>query len=275
MATSEKFNRSRNLLWFITAIGMAVTVSGCAVPRKSDYPVAYPSPAAALKACEKTLPFGVVTATARIEITVNKERYPLKAAVMIKNPSSLRIESIPLFGLPDLIMTINETEMRIFMPVRGCFCTGAATAENIEKFFHVKMGGPDLVSLLLGAVPGSGRMDEKNYTLTGRQEENNYRVDRKNGEGTLLSIWIDPSIHRIVRISLSTNGKNIYDALFENLLTANELLMPQHITLTRQPATELKIKYSELRQIPDAEASFDLPVPEGITPTLLDGIGVR
>jgi hypothetical protein len=275
MAASEKFNRSRNLLWFITAIGMAVAASGCAVPRKSDYPVAYPSPAAALKACEKSVPSGVITATAKIEITDNGERYPLKAAVMLKSPNSLRLESIPLFGLPDFFMTIDKTEMRIFMPAKGCFCTGAATPENIEKFLHVKMGGTDLVSLLLGAVPGSGKIDETYHTLTGRQEERNYRVDREDGEGGLLSIWINPSINGIFRISLSINGVNVYDALFENRLMAKELLIPQHITVTRQPATELKIKYSEIRQIPNAEASFDLPVPEGITPTSLDRAYVR
>jgi hypothetical protein len=254
---------------------MAVAASGCAVPRKSDYPVAYPSPAAALKACEKSVPSGVITATAKIEITDNGERYPLKAAVMLKSPNSLRLESIPLFGLPDFFMTIDKTEMRIFMPAKGCFCTGTATPENIEKFLHVKMGGTDLVSLLLGAVPGSGKIDETYHTLTGRQEERNYRVDREDGEGGLLSIWINPSINGIFRISLSINGVNVYDALFENRLMAKELLIPQHITVTRQPATELKIKYSEIRQIPNAEASFDLPVPEGITPTSLDRAYVR
>jgi hypothetical protein len=217
-------------------------------------------------ACNTPVLNGVVTATAKIDIVKDGKKYPLKAALMIKRPDSLRLESLPLFGPPDFFLAMNKGDLQIFMPGRSCFCTGRATPENIGKYLYVTIGGAELVSLLLGRPA----IDAAEAGLTGRQEERLYRIDRNRADNERLSIWLDPSINRIVRLSLAMGGKRVYDAAFEKHLTAKGLVMPQQITLAGRPGTELTIRYSDIRQSADAEASFDLPVPEGLTPTPLE-----
>ena len=252
----------------VLLIVAAVAVSGCAgQPRMMDYPAAYVSPAAALRAARYDIQPDTITATAKIEIIDDGQRYPLKAALMIKRPASLRLESIPLLGPPDFFISLAEGEIRIFAPSRGSFYAGAATPRNISRFLHIYIGATELVSLLLG-LPPDNEAGEGN--LTGRQEENLYRVDQEKKDKGRLSIWIDPAINRIVKASLEQDGNKIYEAVFEKQLRTGEYYLPQHIAITGQTNSALKITYTGIERLSDSEASFTLPIPDGITPIPLD-----
>lgn len=251
----------------ILPIIAAIALSGCAVRQKMDYPVAYDSPAAALRVIGSDMASGAITATAKIEITAEGARYPLKAAVMIQRPDSLRIESIPLIGPPDFFLSLTAGEIRIHIPAKSCFCTGAATPRNISRFLHVHLNATELVSLMLGLPPDNGAKDRE---LSGRQEENRYRVDQQTEDKGLLSIWIDPLINRVVQAAFTKNGAKMYEAVFEKHVLVGEYCLPELITVTGQKGAALKIRYSELQQIPATQAAFPLPVPAGIAPTFLE-----
>jgi hypothetical protein len=189
---------------------------------------------------------------------------------MIKRPASLRLESIPLFGLPDLFVSVNAGEMRLFMPPRKCFCTGAATPHNISRFLHINLSAVDLISLLLGRPPDDVT---KEGELTGSQDGNLFRVEQRRSDKGILSIWIDPSTNRIVRMALTKNEIRIYEAFFEKHTLVGGYYIPRNIFINGQETTTLKIWYTELQAIPAGEApeeSFPLTIPEGITPTLLN-----
>ena len=63
----------------------------------------FSSPLAVLEKIDSNHHFHAgVKAIARIEVTTPEGRYPLKAVLVLKRPSSLRLESIPLIGPADL-----------------------------------------------------------------------------------------------------------------------------------------------------------------------------
>lgn len=251
----------------ILLIILGVAVSGCAGRQpRVHYPPAYASPEAALRAVA-TDSAGTITATAKIEISDAGKRYPLKAALMLKRPASLRLESIPLLGPPDFFISLTAGEMRIFIPAKGSFYTGAATPHNISRFLHLYVSAEELVSLLLGLPPDD---ETKEGKRAGRQEENLYRVDQEKKDNGQLSIWIDPSIGKIVKAALTQNGVKIYEAVFEGHLRTGEYYLPQHIAITGHTTSALKITYTEIQPLLDVDASFTLPVPVGITPIPLD-----
>lgn len=257
----------RNLL---ISVVVATLTTGCASQQKVDYPIAFATPYIALRISGYAEGVGTITATAKIEITDKETRYPLKVAVMIKRPDSLRIESIPLFGLPDLLISASEGKLRIFMPPQKCFCVGAATPHNISKFLHISLSASELVPLLLGLPPDNISNEGE---LTGSQDGNLYRIEQRRSDKGILSIWIDPSTNRIAKMALTKNQTRIYEAFFEKHLLAGGYHIPQNIVINGQETTTMKIRYTELQAIPADEApetSFSLPVPDGITPTRLN-----
>lgn len=267
MAEQKHKKKSRLKRILILLIITAVAVSGCASQQIANYPAVYDSPEAALKAVATNIGSGAITATAKIEIIAEGKRYPLKAALMIKRPDSLRLESIPMIGPPDFFISLAAGEMRIFMPSRGSFYKGAATPHNISRFLHISVSATELVSLLLGLPPDNETGERK---LSGRQEENLYRIDQQTEDKGKLSLWIDPSTNTIVRRVFAKNGVIIYAAVFEKHLRAGGYYLPQHITITGETTSALKITYTETQSIDAADTSFTLPVPAGITPTFLD-----
>jgi hypothetical protein len=188
---------------------------------------------------------------------------------MMKRPASLRVESIPLLGPPDFFLSMAEGGLRVFLPGKGAFYTGRAEPQNISRFSPVFMTAAEMVSLLMGFPP------EPTETLSGyhgEQEERAYRVDQYKSGRRIRSLWIDPSGGQLIRIrAFKEDGETVfYAAEFAEHTPVGGGFMPQRLTITGDGMPALSIRYTDLRQITTDSASFSLPVPEGITPILLD-----
>lgn len=247
---------------------MATILSGCAGRPPAltvAPPLPYATPEAALKSALHPLFKGALTATTRMELTDAGSRYPLKAALMIKAPDSLRLESIPLIGLPDLFVSLNAGEMRIYAPSKKCFCIGPATSRNIAKYLYLDIEAASLVSILLGRPPDNALTGG---LLTGTMEEGLYKIDQRKDDD-FFSLWIDPAADRVVRIMEGKNGTASYDAIFEKHISVNGYILPQQIAINIRKTKKITLKYANPQVVPDAGASFTLPCPDGLKPTFL------
>jgi hypothetical protein len=263
--TRGLLHRTLPLFWIA-----ALVLCGCAGHMPSLSPAFYDSPEAALRALAATSPGAqAVTATTRIAINRHGERYPLKVAVMMQRPAFLRVESIPLMGPPDFYLSISEGELRVFLPGKGAFYTGRATPQNISRFFPVSMPAADMVSLLMGVPPGGAK---EMQSPGGEREEGLYRVDQYISGRKTRSLWIDPAGGRLMRIRMFTEeGRIVYTTDFSDHARIGEGFLPQQLTIREEeiPAV-LTVRHADLRQIAVDPESFPLPVPDGITPILLD-----
>lgn len=258
----------RNLpLFWIAALALAL--AGCA-GHKPSVPIAfYDSPETALRALAATSPrTQAVTATTRIAINRHGDRYPLKVAVMMQRPAFLRVESIPLIGPPDFYLSIAEGELRVFLPGKGTFYTGRATPQNISRFFSISMPAADMVSLLMGIPPD---VAEEMKSLGGKREDGLYRIDQYISGRRTRSLWIDPADGRLIRLRRFTEeGTVVYTADFADHARVGEGFLPQQLTIREEEMPVLTVRHSDLRQIAVDPGSFPLPVPDGVTPILLD-----
>jgi hypothetical protein len=257
------------LLILITALGPALF--GCAGRRvvPSHPPgVAYLSPDDALRALAASTPGDqTLTVTARIEINSLGKRRPLKAALMMRRPEQLRLESVPLLGPPDFFLSIDAGELRVFSPGNegGTFYIGRATERNVSRFFPLALPAADMVSLLMGHPP---RMEEAS-SRGGEWEEGLYRVDQYISGERILSLWIDPVGDLLVRVRAFTEGGNIaYTAEFAEHASVGKRFLPQRFTFTGE-AVSLTLRYTEFRLDNDVEP-FALIIPEGIVPIPLE-----
>lgn len=254
------------LLLLIMALGSILT--GCAgrrVPIISGSE--YLSPEAALRALAPSDPGGrTITVTARMEINSRGERHLLKAALMMRRPAHLRLESIPLFGPPDFFLSIDAGEIRVFLPGKEAFYADRATEGNLSRFFPLALPASEIVSLLMGRLPET---EETVSSWRGEWEDGMYRVDQYRAGEKIRSLWIDPAGDLLRRIRTFTGGENIaYTAEFAEHARAGEGFLPQRLTITKE-GVSLAVRYTDIRLDNDGE-SFALPVPEGITPLPLD-----
>lgn len=275
VSADRRFLRGSGLLILIPIIGLAV--AGCA-GRIAATPAgggrSYFSPEAALRALAVSTPAAAtITATARIKISHNEGRYPLKVALMMRRPAYLRVESIPLMGPPDFFLSIAKGQLHVFLPGEGAgaFYVGRATAQNLSRFFPLSLPAAETVSLLMGEGGLPLNDGESLLSLQGKQEGELYRVDQSLEGRMFRSLWIDPAGDLLVRLRMFTEEGNIaYTADFAEHTRVGEGLLPQSIAVSGTSLPGITLRYTELRQIDDDTAAFPLPVPEGVIPISLD-----
>jgi hypothetical protein len=256
------YRRGARIFLLIAALGPLL--AGCAGGRAvvPDGTV-YTLPETALHALAASGPIGTVTATARIEINNHGERYPLKAAMMMRRPADLRLESIPLLGPPDFFLSIDGGELRVFLPGKGAFYIGPAASWSISRFFPLALPAAEIVSLLMGRPPGE--VDTPS-SWDGKREDGLYRVDQYRDGRKIRSLWIDPAGGLLIRARTFTESEEIvYTADFAEYTQVGTNFMPQRLTISGE-AVSLALRYTEIRMLGDDAASFTLPIPEGIIP---------
>jgi hypothetical protein len=220
----------------------------------------------------------ILKAIAKIEVSDTNGRYSTKAALLIKRPSSLRIEAIPIIGPVNLFVCIHEDILKIFFPQRGTFYIGKATPENlvnIAKYFPAGVSIEELVPIMFGTYPF---VHNKNISLKGSVEARRYRVDMIRADGRRLqSIWIDITSHNLVEAQVFKTDDRVaaYTARFEEFNESPDAssAMPLKITITSETVDHVSvtIRYSSVQFSTDIEApTFDLPTPPGIDPIYLD-----
>ncbi|MHB8771726.1 MAG: hypothetical protein ACYC7J_12050 [Syntrophales bacterium] len=248
---------------FPAAALVGLIITGCAAGRVAS-PAAYATPEAALRELAASPAPGAITATARVEISSPTERYPLKAAVMLRMPADLRLESIPLLGPPDFFLSIEAGELRVFLPEKGAYHIGPAARQNIARLLRLPLSAAEVVALLMGRLPAEG---EGAADVQGEQEEGLYRVDQYRAGKKIRSLWVDPATALLIRVQTFTGGEETaYTAEFADHLRMGDGFLPQRLTISGE-GVSLAVRYTDTRLLDDETASFSLPVPEGVTPT--------
>lgn len=251
----------RNLsLLGIAAFGLVL--SGCA--GRLPPPLPGMPPEAAMAAASSFPDIQAVTATSRIEIIHQGSRYPLKAALMVKRPDFLRVESIPVMGPPDFYLSVGGGELRVFLPQENAFYTGQASAWNISRFLPVSLPASDMVALLLGTPPKDEQPLQAPEIVL---DEGLYRVDRYRWGRKIRSLWIDPAGGRLTRVrSFAADETVVYTADLRDYTRLGEGFLPKLVTIRAEGKGVMTIRNADLRQIDFDPAAFPLPLPEGMAP---------
>ncbi len=251
--------------FLMTALA-GLLLSGCATVKTAVPSVTYVSPEAALGALTLPVPSPALAATARIEILARSERYPLKAALILKEPASLRMESIPLLGPPDFFLTVNDGQLRAYLPPKGTFYVGPAPSRPLT------LPPPCLASSRnrlpdLGHAPGKSLRPDG---LAGGEEEGLYPrgPDRpghkdpfpldRSGRGRLMKVR-----------TFAADGGILYTAEFDEHIRIGNAWIPRRLVIAGQDGS-VRVSYTDIAPLDDDADVFVLPIPEGISPTPLD-----
>ena len=215
-----------------------------------------------------------VKAIARIEVNTPEGRYPLKAALVLKKPSSLRLESIPVIGPADLFLTVHENVLKVFVPQNGKFYIGKATTRNLAHFIPIAatvLGIEDMTSILLGMHP---EIRGKTITLDGSSDGSLYRVDILSENKKIQSLWVDPEDDHLVRVDLfAGNNSRLFSARFMGRDRIENMTLPQNVTIAYgdNDKPDIVIRYVDIGPAKGIDATiFDLKPPPGVIPISMD-----
>lgn len=258
-------------LLFISTFSGCISISS---PTKEYHPAAHiTSPEAVLGKITKPNQ-DINKAIANIEVNHANERYVTKVAVLLKIPSSLRVEAIPVIGPAPFFLSVYDDVLKAFLPQRGSFYIGKATPENIGKIVNFLPAGlriEDLVPIMLGTYPG---IYEKNVFLKGFEEGRLYRIDMMTEGRKVQSVWVDLSNDHLVEVRIfKERDSTSYAARFEEFDKPGPIATPLKITITSETDDHQKviIRYSSIQPATDIEDSaFDLRIPPDLVPIHMD-----
>jgi hypothetical protein len=208
----------------------------------------------------------VVSAIVDIDLTSPDGYYPTKAALIIKKPSYLRLEMLPVFGTPDFLLTASPEKMSIFIPSKEKFYYGQPTGANLSKFIHWQFNIEDIVMIFAGIYPS---LKEKDISYQSYREKNLLRMEMKAPSGCSQIVWVGENNRLFKIVRNDEYGKELYTVRY--FYDAASCTLPAKITISMADGiTLLSVKFSEIRIEKATDLSiFDLPIPANVNVILL------
>jgi hypothetical protein len=263
----------KNLVYIVLVPLMVFIFANCA-PQKPVEPIKkyIPPPEDVLKKISSTSNREeAVSATARLTIKTVKGTYTQNVAIAVKKPASLRIETIPLFGTPDLLLSVDVHRLKVFLPKEGHFYVGPATRENIFLFSRLYLDLDEAVAILMGTPP---LLQQNGMALKGSMDKELYRIDIFSGKRLIQSLWVDLDHDKVLQTDVFNEiGEIYYRVEFDDYNHFGRITRPQlvKILIAAPHKISASIKYSNIQVLSEtAENLFDLPVPPGIMPIIIE-----
>ena len=244
---------------------------GCAAAPKMTARMDFASPEAALEHIAARTPANAaLQALADVRVVTREGGgYPLKLAVLLKKPASLRVEAIPLFGVPAFFLSVHNRTLKVFLAETRAFYIGRATPDNVARYLPLKMSPEDLIAVLTGtcfAPVGPETL------LQGRPEGDHYRIDLVEPLKR-RSMWVRTTDGFLERLEVYGERQRLYRAHFEEPLRVEGTVLPQKITIVSEgtDVVSVSIRYADIQFLQDIDPEiFDLKTPPGIEPLYLD-----
>lgn len=206
-------------------------------------------------------PDDVLKALVKIELATADGYYPAKAALIIKRPSYLRLELLPVIGVPDFLLASTPEKMSIFIPSKKELYSGLPTTSNLKKFLPWPIDIGDIVMIFTGTFPA---LKGKNISYHKFQEGSIWRLEMKSSSGCSQTVWMrsDNKLLKIIR--KNEFGEDIYTVKYIYDEDAGAVL-PQITILMADGITSLSVKYSDAEIEKTADLSvFHLEIPADI-----------
>lgn len=208
-----------------------------------------------------------LSAIAQIDLVTKQGYQPVRAALVIRKPSYLRLELLPVIGTPDFFLAATPVQMSIFIPSRGEFYRGKPTGANLAQFLSWDFNIEDIVMILSGTYPS---LPQKDVSSQSYREGNFLRIEMKAKSGISQTIWIGEKNRLSKYIRNDESGKEIYQVQYEDY--EQESFIAGKITIKMADGVNsISVKYSGLKIETASDLSiFELPVPEGMKIIFLD-----
>ena len=238
--------------------------SGCFYRQVTVSPDGLPARSAYLDASGNILEGEIFSARADIDVVTPQGHYPVKAVIILRRPSYLRLEILSTLGVPDYYIAADPESMRIFIPAQGKYYQGRPSAQKIFRFFYWPLSIEDTVMILSGGFP---MIADASYKA--QKTDNVTVVQAVSAQKGLQIIELDNGRLRQF-IQKDRHGQRIYSVYYA--YDGRQSRMPESIMIKMADGiTSLRVRYNDpLVEKSDDLSFFNLPLPPGIKPVDLE-----
>ncbi|MEI7589733.1 MAG: hypothetical protein WCJ49_00210 [Deltaproteobacteria bacterium] len=131
-------------------------------------------------------------------IVLDNEAIAYKVAIVIVKPDKLRIEVLPPWGTPILLLCVNNGNVSAFVPYANKYYTGKITKALTNDYLPVPVEIAELIDILMGQTIGLSDMTFDGDAYTCNNERNYYQISTKRF-GNRYNIWVDANSNRIAK----------------------------------------------------------------------------
>jgi outer membrane lipoprotein-sorting protein len=209
----------------------------------------------------------IFSAVVQMAVMTKDGYYPARAALIIKRPSYLRLELLPIIGVPDLFLAATPEKMSVYVPSRGEFYSGRPTGSNMKKFLPWPIELTDMIMIFTGTYPA---FPEKDISYQEYRENNLLRVDMKAPSGCSQTIRIGDRNKLLELVRRDEQGRELYKVKY--IYDKHDDAFPEKITIRMADGvTSLSVKYSDVKIEKMTDLSiFDLVMPADVKAISLD-----
>lgn len=183
--------------------------------------------------------------------------------ILLKKPSSLRIDVLTPFGNPALTLVTDGERVDLHYHSKNRFFSGLAGSRRLARMLASNLAVKDLVVILSGEIP---LIDFDNDKTTVNIEGRLFKLGLENS-GAREEIFFEPSgMHPVKGIIYGPEDKTVLSVTLEDYKEVEGTGFPMSIDLSIPAENyEMKIKYESVvfNEYTGSEA-FDLIPPEGV-----------
>lgn len=256
-----KFKRSR-----LAAVLLTLSLLSCGFHQ----PAVLETGVAADEFCRSSSGFlhdgETLSALVHIGFTTPEGYYPAKAALMLKKPSYLRLELLPIIGPPDFFLVVSPGKIKAFMPSQGKFYSGRTTEAFQKKLLPWPVSLEDMMMILTGTYPSfeAGEMPCRVY-IQGRERI----IEMNTASGRWQIIRIPETDQLLKMVRHDAEGRLVYSAEY---LYKKENFFPEKIIVeTEDPSVAMSLTWSDVDIETSSDVSaFDLKAPDNVSEIVLE-----
>lgn len=208
-------------------------------------------------------------AIADLDLQTTGARFHFKAALLLKRPALMRIESIPLIGPPDFLLSLTKESLKVFLPGKKDFYLGRPVRESLAFFLPIGgMAPADIVAILMGLPPPvEQQFDIREISPGGGSGLEIFSKGLK-----VQTLWFTDDGERLSSMEIHPPGGGVIRVNYGAYRKAGNNWLPEKVTLAEpDKKTRLTVRYHDVSWNEDGEeASFDLPIPAGVSPLPLE-----
>ena len=196
-------------------------------------------------------------------IKTREKNHNLKQGLLIDGETSLRLDTLNLFGQPVSVLIFDPTQILLYDPKNNKMYRNWEVWDIMIRTFGTVFDFREYVSVFSGKIPRLASLNMK--SVGWNSKTGNYQISAvDSGSNEPLEIEVDPNTLLPVQLVKWKDGKLIYRVQWTDYQKAEEHLFPHTISVQRPLlGDEVVMKFNNplINQgIP--EDAFQLNVPE-------------
>ena len=196
-------------------------------------------------------------------IKTQEKNHNLKQVLLIDGETSLRLDTMSLFGQPVGVLISNPTQILLYDPKSNKLYRDREVWDIMIRTFGTVFDFREYISVFLGKIPRLASLHLKD--IRWNSETGNYQITAVDSErNERLEIEVDTQNILPVRLVKWNDGKQVYAVRWDDYQKVEEHLFPHSITVQGPlSGDELVMKFNNpIINKGVSEDSFQLNVTE-------------